>query len=72
MKAKGLPIEGYPHFTLAGQEDELIFARTLANLRAAGFEVHADRLVPPAGTDSPRLIAAISSAFQQAKMGRRA
>lgn len=67
MASKPLPIEGYPHMTLAGQDDEAVYERTLAGLRAAGFRVEDDRLVPPEGAKSGDVIAAITHAFQQAK-----
>ena len=70
MASKPLPIEGYPHMTLVGQDDEGVYERTLAGLRAAGFRVEDDRLVPPEGAKSSDVIVAISDAFRKAKSKR--
>lgn len=69
MLSKRLPITGYPHLALAAQDNHAISARTLAGLRKAGFLIEADRIVPPAGTSSQAVIAAITGAFQAAKHG---
>lgn len=53
--------------SLASQEDETVHERTLAELRAAGFRVERDRLMPPDGAKSSDVIAVISDAFQRAK-----
>ena len=53
--------------TLASQEDDTVHEKTLVGLRAAGFRVEGDRLVPPDGAKSSDVIAAISDAFQRAK-----
>lgn len=53
--------------TLASQDDETVHERTLTGLRATGFRVEGDRLVPPDGANSSDVIAAISDAFQRAK-----
>lgn len=67
MVSQPLPIEGYPHMSLASQDDEEVHNRTLEGLIAAGFRVEADRIVPPEGVQSSDVIAAISGAFQRAK-----
>ena len=54
--------------SLASQDDETVHERTLARLRAAGFRVVGDRLVPPDGAKSSDVFAAISDAFQRAKL----
>lgn len=56
--------------TLVGQDDEAVYERTLAGLRAAGFRVEDDRLVPPEGAKSSDVIVAISDAFRKAKSKR--
>lgn len=67
MTIRALPVEGFPHLSVTANRDPALLASTLAGLRAAGFKVEADRLIPPAGTTGPRVIAAISGAFQSAK-----
>ena len=52
---------------LTSPEDETVHEKTLAGLRAAGFRVESDRLVPPDGAQSTDVIAAIINAFQRAK-----
>lgn len=69
MLSKRLPIIGHPHLALSAQDDHAISARTLAGLRKAGFVIEADRIVPPEGTSSQAVIAAITGAFQAAKHG---
>lgn len=67
MTATRLPIAGHPHMALAHQDDPALHAKVTANLRKAGFTIGAERILPPEGMDSRAIIAAITSAFQQAK-----
>lgn len=64
---KKLGVAGYPHLALARQDDEALYARHLNELRANGFAVSDNELVPPDGMTSKDVIAALTAAFQKAK-----
>lgn len=68
MTIRALPLDGFPHMSVTANRDPSLLEGTLAALRAAGFKVEADRIVPPAGATSQQVIAAISAAFQSAKL----
>lgn len=48
--------------------DPVLLECTLAALRAAGFMVEADRIIPPVDAQGQQVIAAISADFQSAKL----
>lgn len=68
MTSKSLPIAGYPYLALAAQADAAAYDKTLAGLRAQGFTIEQDRIVPPKEADGRDIIAAITAAFQNAKV----
>lgn len=72
MNPKDLPVEGCPHISLAGQGDETLQWNILAGLRAAGFTIKSDRVVPPPGAKSQDVITTISNAFREAKRNTKA
>lgn len=67
MTTHRLPIDGHPHLFLASHDDERIFKKTIAGLRAAGFTIEPGRIVPPKDAHGPDVIAAITAAFQSAR-----
>lgn len=67
MTIRALPVEGFPHMSVAVNRDPALLEGTLACLRAAGFKVEGDRIIPPTGATGPQVIATISGAFQIAK-----
>lgn len=67
MTTHRLPIDGHPHLFLASQDDEGIVRRTMAELRAAGFTIAPDRIIPPKDAQQRDVISAITAAFQKAK-----
>lgn len=67
MTSKRLPIAGFPHLALAAQDDQRLFARTLAALQKAGFTIETDKAVPPEGSTGTSIIMALAHAFQEAK-----
>jgi hypothetical protein len=69
MATPRLPIAGFTHIALSAQDDEGLHAKTIANLRKAGFKIDGDLLVPPEGADSRAIIRSITEAFLEAKAG---
>lgn len=67
MASKPLPIAGYPHMHLAEQENDKVHERILTELRARGFAVEPELLVPPENASTTDVIRAITDAFQRAK-----
>lgn len=67
MTTDRLPIARSPHLFLAAQNDTRLRQRILNILKAAGFSIEADRIVPPKDATARDVIAAIAAAFQQAK-----
>jgi hypothetical protein len=67
MASERLPIAGYPHLALAGQDDDTLHQKTLAGLRAEGFKIERGLLVPPHGAGSQTIIMAVTGAFTNAK-----
>ncbi len=69
MATPRLPIAGFPHLSLSSQDNERLYAKTLATIRNAGFTIEGDLLVPPEGADSRAIIRSITEAFLEAKAG---
>jgi len=67
MTIAALPVDGFPHMSLTAYGDPALLEGTLAGLRAAGFQVQADRIIPPANATGQQVIAAISGAFHRAR-----
>lgn len=67
MSTNRLPIAGFPHLSLAAQDDARLRQRILASLKAAGFTVEANRIVPPKDASGRSVIAAVTAAFQAAR-----
>lgn len=67
MTTDRLPIAGFPHLFLAAQNDTRLRQRILHTLKAAGFSIEANRIVPPNGATGRDVIAAITAASQAAK-----
>lgn len=67
MPSKPLPIEGFPHMSLAAQDNDILYRKLLDGLKAAGYRIEPDRIVPPAGAQTADIKAAIGGALQAAK-----
>ncbi len=63
MPSQRIPVAGYPHLSIAAQNDDAMATRLLGHLRKAGFVVEPSLATPPDGMTSKAVIRAITEAF---------